>query len=186
MHVRLSCGSLSITTPVHVSLLANEFDVRSVLHGQVSLVAVNQICVIHESFENVDIYEYTIETNIILRTCLGISHAHHSCVEKRGKFVWVPSFQLFTNSDQYRFQIRLCQMDISAFSGKSKVTKMCPKYLLTRYYKWNTDTFVNRSCEIKQYTKFPSLFRVCEYEGSSVQYTRLIWTAQDLTSWPSG
>ena len=32
---------LSITTPV--SLLANEFDVRSVLQGQVSLVAVNHI-----------------------------------------------------------------------------------------------------------------------------------------------
>ena len=46
LHVRLRCGSLSITTPV--SLLANEFDVRSVLHGQVSLAAVNQICVIHE------------------------------------------------------------------------------------------------------------------------------------------
>ena len=32
-----------------VSLLANEFDVRSVLHGQASLAAVNQICVIHEA-----------------------------------------------------------------------------------------------------------------------------------------
>ena len=31
LHVRLRCGSMSITTPV--SLLANEFDVRSVLHG---------------------------------------------------------------------------------------------------------------------------------------------------------
>ena len=41
------CGSLSITTPV--SLLANEFDVRSVLHWQVSLAAVNQFCVIHEA-----------------------------------------------------------------------------------------------------------------------------------------
>ena len=30
-----------------VSLLANEFDVQSVLHGQVSLAAVNQIYVIH-------------------------------------------------------------------------------------------------------------------------------------------
>ena len=40
-------GSLSITIPV--SLLANEFDVRSVLHGQVSLAAVNQICVVHEA-----------------------------------------------------------------------------------------------------------------------------------------
>ena len=47
LHVRLRCGSLAITTPV--SLLANEFNVRSVLHGQVSLAAVNQICVIHET-----------------------------------------------------------------------------------------------------------------------------------------
>ena len=47
LHVRLGCGSLSVTTPV--SLLANEFDVRSVLHGQVSLAAVNQILVNHEA-----------------------------------------------------------------------------------------------------------------------------------------
>ena len=47
MHVRLRCGSLSITTSV--SLLVNEFDVRSVLHGQVRLAEVNQICVIHEA-----------------------------------------------------------------------------------------------------------------------------------------
>ena len=47
LHVRLRSGSLSITIPV--SLLANEFDVQSLLHGQVSLVAVNQICVIHEA-----------------------------------------------------------------------------------------------------------------------------------------
>ena len=38
---------LAITTPV--SLLANEFDVRSILHRQVSLAAVNQICAIHEA-----------------------------------------------------------------------------------------------------------------------------------------
>ena len=47
LHVRLGCSSLSITTPV--SLLVNEFDVLSVLHGQVSLAAVNEICVIHEN-----------------------------------------------------------------------------------------------------------------------------------------
>ena len=47
LHVRLGCGSLSITIPV--SLLANEFDVRSLLHGKVSLAAVNQIRVIHEA-----------------------------------------------------------------------------------------------------------------------------------------
>ena len=41
LRVRLGCGLLSITTPV--SLLANEFNVRSLLYGQVSLAAVNQI-----------------------------------------------------------------------------------------------------------------------------------------------
>ena len=35
LHVRLRCVSLSITTPI--SLLANEFDFQSVLHGQVIL-----------------------------------------------------------------------------------------------------------------------------------------------------
>ena len=49
LHVRLRCGSLLITT--QMSLLANEFDVRSVLHGQVSLAAVNQIHVIHEAMD---------------------------------------------------------------------------------------------------------------------------------------
>ena len=39
LHVPLGCCSLSITTPV--SLLANEFDVRSVLHGRVSLASCN-------------------------------------------------------------------------------------------------------------------------------------------------
>ena len=47
LHVKLRCGSLSIITPV--SLLAKKLDVRSILHGQVSLAAVNQICVIHEA-----------------------------------------------------------------------------------------------------------------------------------------
>ena len=47
MHGQLRCGSLSITTPA--SLLTNKFDVLSILHGQVSLVAVSQTCVIHET-----------------------------------------------------------------------------------------------------------------------------------------
>ena len=47
LHVRLGCGSLSITTPV--LFLTNEIDIRSVLHGQMSLAAVNQNCVIHEA-----------------------------------------------------------------------------------------------------------------------------------------
>ena len=49
LHVRLRCGSLSLTTPV--SLLANEFDALSILLGQVSLAAANQICVIHEAMK---------------------------------------------------------------------------------------------------------------------------------------
>ena len=57
LQVRLRCGSLSITTPV--SLLADEFDVRSALRRQVNLAAVNQICVIHEAmngFKNLKIH----------------------------------------------------------------------------------------------------------------------------------
>ena len=57
LHVRLMCGSLSITTPVLI--LANELYVRSVLHGQVSLASVNQVCVIHEAmngWENLKIH----------------------------------------------------------------------------------------------------------------------------------
>ena len=47
LHVQSRCGSLSITAPV--LLLANEYDVHSVFLRQVSLAAVNQICVIHEA-----------------------------------------------------------------------------------------------------------------------------------------
>ena len=44
--VQNRCGSLSITTPL--SLLANEIDVQSILHGHVSLAAVNHIYVFRE------------------------------------------------------------------------------------------------------------------------------------------
>ena len=47
LHVQLRCGSLTITTPV--SLLANELNVRSVLHRHVSVAALNQIYVNHEA-----------------------------------------------------------------------------------------------------------------------------------------
>ena len=47
LHVRLRCCLLSITTPV--SFLVSEFHAQSVLHGQVSLAAINQIHVIHEA-----------------------------------------------------------------------------------------------------------------------------------------
>ena len=57
MHVRLGCGSLSITTPM--SLLANEFHVQSLLQEQVRMAAVDQICIIHEAMngcENLNIH----------------------------------------------------------------------------------------------------------------------------------
>ena len=47
LHMQLRRGSLSLKTSE--SVLANEFDVRSDLHGQMSLAAVNQIYVIHEA-----------------------------------------------------------------------------------------------------------------------------------------
>ena len=73
--MQLRCGLLSITTPV--SHLANEFDVRNELHGQVSWAAVNQILcgswgyeVLQNSkdslkacFENVNILVIYVEPN---------------------------------------------------------------------------------------------------------------------------
>ena len=47
LHLLLGCDSLSITTPV--SPLAMKLDIRSLYHGQVSLAAVNRICVSHEA-----------------------------------------------------------------------------------------------------------------------------------------
>ena len=52
LHLQIKCGSLSLTE----SLLANEFDVRSVLHRQVSLAAVNYIYVFHEVMNGSKIY----------------------------------------------------------------------------------------------------------------------------------
>ena len=57
LHVRLRCGSMSITTPV--SLLVNELVVQIALHKQVSLAVVNHICCIHEALngcKNVDVH----------------------------------------------------------------------------------------------------------------------------------
>ena len=48
-----------------MSLLANEFDVRSVLHGQRSLTAVNQICVIHEAMNEDLLKDYYENVNIM-------------------------------------------------------------------------------------------------------------------------
>ena len=49
----------TITTPL--SLLVNAFDVRSVMHWQVSLAAVNQICVIHEAVNGSEHIKITLK-----------------------------------------------------------------------------------------------------------------------------
>ena len=57
LHMQLGCGSLSITPSV--SLMANEFDVLSVLHEQVSLADVNHIyvfCEVMNGYKNLKIH----------------------------------------------------------------------------------------------------------------------------------
>ena len=83
LHMRVRCGSLSITTPV--SLLANECDVRSVLHGQVSLAAVNQICVIHEAMngcKNLKIHQFSHYRHVVCNVLV-------SCKANRDRNRWV-------------------------------------------------------------------------------------------------
>ena len=91
LHKRLGCGSLSITTPTPVSLLASGFDVRSELHGQLNLAADNQMCVIHEvingyrktkdlfkdCFESVNIQKYPIQLQCIKLSPILYSHIHY-------------------------------------------------------------------------------------------------------------
>ena len=76
------CGSLSITTSV--SLLANDFDVPRVLHGQVTLAAVNQMCVIHEAMtgcKNLKV-QYRIASKMLI-FCDGPSHILYDTVNIR-------------------------------------------------------------------------------------------------------
>ena len=56
------CGSLSITTPV--SHLANKFDVRSVLRGQVSMAAVNQSLCRHEAMNGCKLKACFVNMNL--------------------------------------------------------------------------------------------------------------------------
>ena len=109
MHVPLGRGSLSITTPV--SLLANEFDVRSVLHGQVSLAALSQICVIHvamngcknlkihykASFENVNIVLclFLKEPWVGLQSVIVAIHGHIMCSQLLAAVIQLTKLWLF-------------------------------------------------------------------------------------------
>ena len=123
-----------------------------------------------------------------LRVILVNSRAHHSCVEKQEKLSG--STQPFTSSDQYSFQILLCQMDISTFSWQTKVAKSCPKYLLTLHQNWSFQYQIqtNSTSDIKNVKAFLPCMRIWLWRilRLSVQYVLLFWAAHDLTSWPSG
>ena len=59
-----------------MSLLGYKFDVQSVLHGQVSLAAVNQICVIHKWLQ---------KTKDSLKACftkVNISNMNSKCSDE--------------------------------------------------------------------------------------------------------
>ena len=114
LHVQLRCGSLSITIPM--SHLANEFDVRSELHGQVSLAVVNQIMCRSWGYERVQtskdllkaqwdnsfeqtkhmwkligkkIFSFTLNNLVYLNLCI-IKSLH--CSGKLGLFLTWPLF----------------------------------------------------------------------------------------------
>ena len=77
------CGTLSITTPV--SILANEFDVRGVLYGQVSVAAVNQIRVIHEAMngcKTVSLKDCFENVNISIVSDVGHQYFPHTLNKK--------------------------------------------------------------------------------------------------------
>ena len=97
------------------------------------------------------------------------------------KVVWVLPF------DYLQFQIKLlCQMDISTFSLKDKVTKTCPKYLLSLF---QTDFLSTKYRQIDQeksnsVKNFLFIYLLCEYEYG--RYVRLFRAAHYLASLPSG
>ena len=54
-----------------MSLLANQLDVRSALHRQVSVAAVNHICVIHEAMNSGSLNDCFENENILYRRLVG-------------------------------------------------------------------------------------------------------------------
>ena len=99
-----------------------------------------------------------------------------------------PVFRPFTNSHQYRFQIRLRLVDVSAFLDK-KVTKMCPKYLLTHYYyKWSSQYQTLIKIDLAKFITVYNIIkctpcmriRIWPVLGLCIQYIRLILAAHDL------
>ena len=102
-----------------------------------------------------------------------------------------PVFWPFVNSDQYSFQIRYVRWIFSAFSGQNIVTKKNLKFILTLYYKLSPNRYqkqINRSCEIKQYTKFAILYCICEnrYGEYSDRVSNIYCWYLQCSIWPRG
>ena len=104
-----------------------------------------------------------------LKTYAAISHAHLFSVWKQLK---LPVFRPFTDSDQHSFQIFLCHIGVPTFSLQNKVTKVCPKYLLTFYqnlyspYQRQIDVARTKSNDVHNYPGY-------KYECGRVS---TIWT----------
>ena len=63
-----------------------------------------------------------------LKTHAENSHAHIFLHRERVEVRLGPVYRPFMNSDEYRFQILLFQIDVLTLSSEHKSTKMCPKY----------------------------------------------------------
>ena len=65
-------------------------------------------------------------------------------------------------------------MDISAFAGLNKVTKMCPKYLLTRYYIWPSQyqILIKNDMVISNNKQYYQVYNV--YANTNMAGTRIV------------
>ena len=82
------------------------------------------ISILRSSIDNIFI-------KIPLRAISGIVYSRHSCRGKRGKLSGSRLSTISKFASKQFFKKKFRQKDISAFSGQNKVTKMCPKYILT-------------------------------------------------------
>ena len=102
----------------------------------------------------------------LLRAISGIARAHHSCSGKRGKLSGFCLSTIFKFASIQEFRYVYVWWMFPHFLDK-KVTKMCPKYLLTRYYKRSSQYQTLIKIDLANsllYTILSRVYRVCEYE----------------------
>ena len=130
--------------------------------------------------------------NILSRVISNNFHAHHSCVEKQ-KSCLDPVFPTIYDFGSLQFSDTLMSGGYFRLFLQTKVTKMCPKYILALHQNCPSQyqKQINRTCRRHQQcknSKFLPFMRIRLWPilGLSVQYIRLFRSAQDSTSWPSG